>query len=358
MTTTQRIRFDPLGTGFHAEVKRRVDAFFEDGAAARTADSAMVGKTVFWFVALAALYGLLLGDVLPGPLGWVACAAFGFTFAVVGFNVGHDALHGAYSRRAWLNRVLGWTFQGFGTASYTWTIAHNVVHHTWTNIPGHDTDLDPGLWMRFHASAPHGSAHRFQHLYAWGLYCFTTLVWVFQKDFVQVLSKDPRTGRRAPLLGVASVLVSKLSHAVFFIGLPILVVDRPLWQIAIGYLLMHFAAGLTLAVVFQLAHVVEGTLAPDGPAGDAWADHQMRTTSNFGRGSFLCQFVCGGLNHQVEHHLFPRICHVHYPAIAPIVERTAREFGLPYLEHATFVGALASHARTLRALGRAPSTAT
>jgi linoleoyl-CoA desaturase len=354
--TTAKVRFDPKGTGFHAEVKKRVDAWFEQTGTSRHADARMVAKSAFWLTAQFTLYGLVLANALP-PLGMLAAAlGMGFCFACLGFNIGHDAIHGAYSEKPWINRVMGWTFQGVGAASYTWSVAHNLVHHTWTNIPGHDGDIEPGAVMRFHTAHPLRAPYRFQHLYAWFLYCMTTLVWVFKKDLAQVYSLDPRSGKPHTRWAKATVVFSKVSHAVLFIALPLLLIDLPLWQLAIGYLAMHAVAGFSLAVVFQLAHVVEGPAMPDAEtvAFESWADHQMRTTANFGRGSFWCQFICGGLNYQVEHHLFPRICHVHYPSIAKIVEDCAKEHGLPYHEAPTFWGAVASHYRLLRTLGTAP----
>ena len=137
--------------------------------------------------------------------------------------------------------------------------------------------------------------------------------------------------------------------------LPIALLPFAWWQVIGGWLLMHAASGLTLALVFQLAHVVEGPAFPQPDEHltieESWAIHQLRTTANFAVGSPLAAFLTGGLNQQVEHHLFPRVCHIHYPALAPIIRQTAAEFGLPYLEQPTFGAALASHYRTLRHFG-------
>ena len=73
----------------------------------------------------------------------------------------------------------------------------------------------------------------------------------------------------------------------------------------------------------------------------------METTVDFAPRSRLLAWYLGGLNFQVEHHLFSRVCHIHYPALAPIVKQTAREHGLPYHHNGTFLQAVGSHARTL-----------
>lgn len=356
--TSLRVRFHPAGSGFHAAVKAKVDDYFEQQGLSRHANAGMAAKSIFWIAATGFFYGLVMSGVLP-PVGDLAAVMLlGFCLACIGFNIGHDAIHGAYSARPWLNGLLSWSFQAMGAASYTWAISHNIVHHTYTNMPGHDGDIEPGDLMRFHTGHPVRAIYRFQHLYAWFLYCFTSLVWVFTKDFVQITRPNPRTGKRPPAKAVISVLMSKVFHAGLFIVPPLMFLDYALWQLILGYLVMHAVGGFTLAVVFQLAHVVEGPSAPSAVVGgsmeDSWAEHQMRTTANFSRGSFLAQFICGGLNHQVEHHLFPRICHVHYPALAPLVLEAAREHGLPYHEQPTFMAAVRSHARLLRWLGTAP----
>ncbi|RDC62958.1 Acyl-CoA 6-desaturase [Adhaeribacter pallidiroseus] len=140
-----------------------------------------------------------------------------------------------------------------------------------------------------------------------------------------------------------------------FIALPLLVLDITWWQFVMGFIGMHLAEGLTMGLVFQLAHVVEGTDFPlpndQGNIEEAWADHQMRTTANFATNSKLAGFLLGGLNRQIEHHLFPKVCHIHYPIISKIVKQTALEFDLPYIESPTFVAALKSHYRMLKKFG-------
>lgn len=353
-----KVKFEPGNKGFHATVKKRVDAYFDENHIARGANAEMYLKTLFWAGGALALYALLLSNFF-GFWGTLATTSLlGFFVAGIGFNIGHDGLHGAYSDKSWVNRFFGWSFQIVGAASYNWIVSHNVVHHTYTNIPGHDNDIEPGPFMRFHVGHKVRPIYRFQQYYAWFLYTFTTLNWVYFKDVIQLFEKDPRTGKRPPPVGVASIVMSKVFHFAFLIAAPLLLVDLPWWQILICIVAAQQVAGFTLALVFQLAHVVEGPVTPlvdeNGAANRTWAEHQMLTTANFSRGSKWAQFICGGLNYQVEHHLFPRVCHVHYPEIAPIVEQTAKEFGLPYLENKTFWSATVSHYRMLKFLGTAP----
>jgi len=350
-----RVRFATDDRALQDELRARVDAYFADRGIKKTANAAMVTKTVFWLAAAVATFAVLVSGALPALLAWPVAALLGVVMAAVGFNVGHDAIHGAWSDNPRVNRLLAHTFDLLGASSTTWAEAHNFVHHTYTNVPGVDHDLDPGPFMVFHPEKSPSAVHRYQHIYAFPLYLMTFIVWVFKKDFVQVLSADPRTGKRHAPGVIASVVGWKLAHFALFLGLPLVVSGYAPWVVVAGYLTMTAFAGLTLAVIFQLAHVVEGAAFPIPDAAqrleDGWMRHQLKTTANFAPDSPFWNFFTGGLNHQIEHHLFYKICHIHYPALAPIVADVARKHGAPYHVNATFSSALASHVRTMKRLG-------
>jgi linoleoyl-CoA desaturase len=296
-------------------------------------------------------WGLLVFGALPGWLAAGVALATGFCVAQVGFNLGHDAIHGALSPHRGVNALVARTFDLMGASSRMWAWAHNGVHHTFTNVPGADHDLEPAGLLHLYRKPGAPAWLRFQHLYAWPLYALTMLSWVLLKDFVQLASR-----RETTRSDVVDVVGGKLLHAAVWLVVPMLVGPWAWWQVLVGYGLMMAAAGFTAAVVFQLAHVVEGPAMPRPDGAGVLADdffvHQLRTTANFAPGSALATALTGGLNHQVEHHLFPRICHAHYPALAPIVEKCAREYGVPYHVNPTFLSALASHARILREVGQ------
>jgi linoleoyl-CoA desaturase len=117
---------------------------------------------------------------------------------------------------------------------------------------------------------------------------------------------------------------------------------------------MHLVAGFILSMIFQPAHVVKETTFPmpnlENEIENSWAVHELLTTANFARKNAVLNWYAGGLNFQVEHHLFPTICHIHYEALAPIVKETAEEFGLPYNEFETFSEAIKSHYDMLKRL--------
>lgn len=344
--------------GFHADVKKEVDQYFELNNISKNANSLMVFKTILFLGGLPVLYCLIVFGQFSLPVTFGLTILIGMCQAFIGFNVAHDAIHGSYSSNRTINKILGYSFNIMGANSYVWKITHNVVHHTYTNIPGHDEDLDvaPGL-LRLSRLEEQKPIMRYQHLYAFALYGLASLSWVFRKDFVKFFQdKIGQTDNtNHPRKEYIILFISKAIYYALFIVVPLVVMDITWWQFIIGFLFMHMAEGLVLGLVFQLAHAVEETDFPEpdehGSIEESWAVHQMNTTANFSMKNPLAAFFCGGLNFQIEHHLFANICHVHYPAISPIVARVAQKHGVPYHENVTFLDALTSHYRILKKLG-------
>ncbi|WP_041258016.1 fatty acid desaturase family protein [Fibrella aestuarina] len=348
-------------SAFYATVRRRADAYFSQHNIAPYANAHMWGKIVFFLAGYLGLYALIMSNQFGGWAMLGMAMLMGAFAAFVGFNVSHDAIHGALSAKGWVNRLVSTSFYMIGANPYVWKITHNIVHHTYTNIPGHDEDIDvaPGL-IRLDPTEGHQPWQRFQHLYAFPLYGLASLSWVFRKDYLKFFKKEigsSHDNSRHPQQEYVNLFVYKALYYVAFIVLPLIVLDITWWQFIIGFVLMHLVEGLVLGLVFQLAHVVEGTTFPmptdQGSITENWAAHQMQTTANFAPNSLMATFLCGGLNRQIEHHLFPKVCHVHYPALAMIVRQTAHEFDLPYIENQTFASALGSHYRLLKKNGTA-----
>jgi linoleoyl-CoA desaturase len=288
--------------------------------------------------------------------GLVLSVALGVSAAAIGFNVQHDGGHHAYSNLPWVNTLMAMGLELLGGSSYLWRWKHGVLHHTYVNISGHDTDIDLGLLARLTPVQRRLAFHRWQHLYLWPLYALMVVKWHLVADFRRLISG--RMGGYAfprPRGWDLAILVA--SKVVFFaVGFGI-----PLWFHSVGAVLGCYAvvagvAGLLLSVVFQAAHCVEDAAfpVPDASTGrmeHAWAIHQVETTADFARGSRVAAWFLGGLNFQIEHHLFPRISHVHYAALSTLVEQTCREFGVRYTAFTSFRAALASHFRWLRRMG-------
>ncbi|HET9275894.1 MAG TPA: acyl-CoA desaturase [Gemmatimonadales bacterium] len=346
------------GSAFMRDLRAEVESFMAGSKMSPKGSGRMVAKTI----AMLALTFVPYGFVMSGRLspGWMLAMAVltGLGIAGVGFSVAHDALHGSYSSSPRVNRIVGLSMDLIGGSSYLWRITHNIIHHTYTNIHGTDEDLAVSPLLRLSPHAPRHWYHRFQHFYAIPLYSMTTLFWVFVKDYKYLLAPDlgPYKDKRHAPGDVAGLFAGKVVYYGWSLVLPFTLLALPWWQILMGILVMHAVAGITLGIVFQLAHVVEQTMHPEPtPAGtmpDDWVTHEMATTANFAPRSGWLSWYVGGLNYQIEHHLFPKICSEHYPALSAIVRRVATRHGLPYHSHATLLGAIRSHLRTLRAFGR------
>ncbi len=349
---------NPRKTDFHKTVTKRVEQYFKEKGISTHADNRMVVKTACMFSLYFVPYFLILSGILPLYAMWLGCAVMGLGLAGIGMAVMHDANHGAYSEKRWVNRLMGYSLEIVGGNSGNWKIQHNQQHHTFTNIHEYDYDIRERMNLRFTPAVQYRKVHRFQLFYAFVLYGLQTFFWVLIKDFVNFYQYAEqgidKLDRKSRAIQLATMIFFKAAYIGYMIVLPVIILHLTWWQLAIGFMTMHVVAGLILTTVFQLAHVVEDTWFPEPDAGgnvdEEWAIHQMRTTVNFAPKNKFVTFYVGGLNYQVEHHLFQRICHVHYPAIAPIVQKTAAEYGIPYLSNNTFGSAFASHLRLLKKL--------
>jgi len=345
---------------FYATLRKRVNAYFEETQLSKHYNGKMVFKTIFILTVFFATYGLLLSNnfaTQPGILLAIAIV-HGFFTALIGLNIAHDAIHGAYAKTPFWNKVIGTSFNFIGANDFMWKTSHNGMHHSHTNIVDYDADIEQIPLIRLNPHQDLWWIHRFQHIYIFVLYSFTSIAWVFARDYAEYF--HPKVNGKGktdkPVWEFVRMVLFKLFYYTFFVVVPFIVMDIPWQYFVIGFVVMHLVEGLTLALIFQLAHVIEGT---DFPLPDAnnkidhsWAAHQLYTTANFGCKNDFLNYICGGLNFQVEHHLFPTICHVHYKQIAPIIEATAKEYGLPYNNHPTYFGALGSHIRQLKTFGR------
>jgi linoleoyl-CoA desaturase len=346
------------GTTFYSEVRKRVNADFKQSGKSTHANSFMWFKAILFLSIFALLYLSILFINNQILVQFALSIALGAVCAFIGFNICHDAIHGSFSSSKKVNGIFSFLFNMVGANPYVWNITHNVVHHTYTNIPGHDEDIEiaPGL-IRISEEDQHFPHQKYQHWYAFPLYSLASLSWVLRKDYKKFFQKNVGACLNVhPKKEYFNLFFYKVLYYFMYIGLPIILTDLHWWQVLIGFTVMHLAQGLTMGLVFQLAHVVEGTVFPipnaTGNMEEAWAEHQMRTTANFATKCQISAFLLGGLNMQIEHHLFPKVCHIHYPRISKIVKQTAIEFGMPYHENKTFISALKSHYRILKKMGR------
>ncbi len=362
MNNTNILRFNNTNRQFYTELKKRVDLYFKDNKISKNGNLNMYVKTIFMFAAYLVPYFLLLFNVFDSKAVWLFLAIMmGFSMAGIGLCVMHDANHGSYSKNVKLNKFLGsFSMNLVGGYSLNWRIQHNVIHHTYTNVHEHDEDIAPPGFMRFEPHAKKRWIHKLQFIYAWFFYGMMTMMWSTTKDFRQLIRYKNRgllKGANAKFgTELAILITSKLFYYGYMLLPYFLIKELSFAEWLLGFLILHYIAGLILAMIFQPAHVVEETEFPlpsnEGSLENHWAEHQMRTTMNFATGDPVFSWLVGGLNFQVEHHLFPTICHVHYPKISKIVESTAKEFNVPYKNRRTWFGALWSHELMLWRLGR------
>jgi len=354
-----RVTFSNKQPLFYQSLKEEVDAYFTAQNRKKTGDWRLYIKTLILISTAGLIYGSLMLLPVPGWIALLSCVLLGFTLACIGFSVMHDANHGSYSTKTWVNNLLGLTINAMGASSYFWKQKHNIIHHTYTNVDGLDDDIAKSPIIRQCKSQRWVPAHRIQHLYLLPVYALSTLFWIFTMDFKKYFTRKIYTTdawKMGPWNHVVFWL-TKIGYVIFYIVLPIKVWGFLPWLA--GYLLLNAAMGLTLSIVFQLAHVVENTefetvaLNEHKQIDTAWAEHELRTTSNFAMNNAWISWLVGGLNFQIEHHLFPRISHVHYPAISQIVRRKCQEFNLPYNHYDSLREAVGSHFRVMRELGRA-----
>jgi linoleoyl-CoA desaturase len=284
----------------------------------------------------------------------------GLGMAGIGMGVMHDAIHGSYSKNNTINTLLGYSFNLIGGNAVVWKIQHNVLHHTYTNIEHADDDLNAPFFLKFSPHAKHYWVHQFQHIYIWFFYGLSTISWITSKDFVR-LKRFKDMGLLNENQEYKKELTSMVAWKIFYYSyalvLPMIMLPFSWSLILLAFFCMHFVTGTLVSIVFQIAHIMPDTKFPlpdeKGFISDNWYAHQLATTSNFAPNSRLLFWLIGGLNYQVEHHLLPDVCHVHYKKLTKIVSETAQEYGMPYHVKKSMFQAIVDHTRMLRALGKA-----
>ncbi|CAG5080612.1 fatty acid desaturase family protein [Parvicella tangerina] len=360
--STPIVKFDNRKSPeFFKELSKRVNQYFKSNGISKYGNWNMKLKTVFMLSLYIAPFVLMVTGVVTNVwlivLMW---ALMGVGMAGIGLSVMHDACHGSYSKNKRVNKILGAVLQILGGSDLNWKIQHNVLHHTFTNIDGFDEDIDTNGLMRFSPNQERKRFHKYQVYYAPFLYGLMTFFWVIMKDFqglIRYRDKDLLKSQGVEFgPSMLKLVISRIVYLGIILTLPILFVNIPWWATLLLFFMMHFIAGLILALIFQPAHVINETefVVPneDLSVENHWAIHQMKTTANFANRARLFSWFVGGLNYQVEHHLFPNICHVHYRHISKIVKETAKEYQVPYYEEKTFFGAVRNHFSMINKLGK------
>ena len=354
-----KVSFNSRNSAFYNELKKNVENYFSQNQIRKTGNWRLYLKAATLVPAAVILFIIILFVPMSALLLILLSTLMGFVLASIGFNIMHDACHGSYSSKKWLNDTLGLTLNALGGNAFIWKFKHNIIHHTYTNVDGIDDDIAKSPIMRQCQTQKWVPAHRFQHIYVVLVYAISSFAWVFIMDFVKYFSQRVfRTSlQKMDRSEHFMFWLSKILYLVFYIALPVLMIGWSNWALMFAF--MHLSMGLTLALVFQLAHVVEHAEFELVEENDIiieneWAIHQVKTTANFAPRNKIISWFVGGLNYQVEHHLFPRVSHIHYPHISRIVEETCKKYNLPYNVYSTMTSAVASHFRMMKLLGKKP----
>ncbi|MEO7263754.1 MAG: acyl-CoA desaturase [Ferruginibacter sp.] len=349
---------NPQGSTFHQELKRRVSNYFTENNKQSTGNYTLYLKAVLLVTTYIALYIHLMFFT---PVAWVAiieCILMGGLTAAIGFNVMHDGAHGSFSNSKMANKIATFSINMLGASGIMWHNKHNIIHHTYTNIDGVDDDIEIKPLLRMCSTQKKRKIHRFQHIYVWFLYTLLLLVWLFVTDYNKYFKKKVGSVpiKKMSAYDHFAFWAAKVGYAFMMIALPIYILGFVSWLV--GFLVITMFAGFILSIVFQLAHTVEETAFPtplenSNKIENEWAIHQVETTANFATRNRLISWLVGGLNFQIEHHLFPKISHVHYPAISKIIKKTCAEFNVKYIEYRKMRDAIASHSNYLRKMGKA-----
>jgi len=364
MQAKQTLRFSRKDTRqFFKTLNQRVNHYFKENSVSKTGNWKLWVKTFIMFSLLIAPYVLVITLDISLWLKLPLCVLTGIGMAGVGMNVMHDGNHGSFSKRAWVNKFMGSSIYILAGNVFNWKVQHNLLHHTYTNIHGHDEDLEAGRILRFSKHSKWMPHHKFQHYYSILLYGLLTINWAIFTDVQQLKRYTKRklsyVNSKKPSIQWIGLVISKIFYWSIWILIPMVFINAPWWTVLMGFVVMHYTAGLILSTVFQLAHISEDAEFPladsKGTMKNTWAIHQLATTVNFSTKNRFVNWFTGGLNHQIEHHIFPHISHVHYTKISSIVRKTAEEFNLPYNEYKTTRSALFSHFRFLKQMGMQPS---
>lgn len=354
------IRYSRERIDFLTELRSSVNEYFKNKNIEPYGNKSIFLKTIFMALLYFVPWVLMMSGVFSSVLPVLACwMLMGLGMAGVGMTTMHDANHGSFSKKKWVNKLFGNSLYLLGGFPPNWRHQHNTLHHGFTNIEGHDEDIAPPEILRLSPHRPLKKIHRYQHLYAWFLYSIMTISWIMFTDFKR-LNRYRKEGvkfggKRSYKSLMTDLVVSKLLYYALFLVLPVFTVPLAWYWTMVGFLLMHFTGGLVLASIFQTAHVVPTSEYPlpdeKGEMDNNWAAHQLYTTCNFAPKNRIFTWLVGGLNHQVEHHLFPNISHIHYRKIAGIVQEKAKKFGMPYHVNRSFLEAVVQHIKMLKMLG-------
>lgn len=312
-------------------------------------------KFIFYCSLFILSYSILY--IINSPLVFTGCfMLYGFVALLFAFNFSHDFSHNTIFRSKRLNNlcfIVMYTIHG--AHAEAWKQRHINSHHYAPNVEDYDSDLKITKLIRVIPGSRHYWYHNFQYLYAPLVYTTYSLFWVFIKDFVILFSKDEYTKQKGFTYHL-SFWIQKTVYVVFILGLPILFSNQPWHIVVIGFLLMHLSQSLFLLFTFFMTHHVETTAYPataeDGYINTSWLMNQVLSSNDMHPFSETANFIFGGFNNHVAHHLFPHYHHIHYPKLNKILYAILIQHGFTP-NQTTYWGGILSHLRLLKKMSYA-----
>ncbi len=341
----------------HFQIKERARQYFAEY-------NSKNGNVALWLktISLVLLIGLSYYSLLHAASFIdliLSYFAFGFFFLVLGINIGHDAAHNCVTGNRRADNILFQLIFGLqGLSGYVWKIRHNFSHHIFPNIYDNDTDLEISKWVLLSPHAKQMAIHKYQHLYAPLMYMWFSLSWIFYVDLAMLFKKQHANLKlsKVPVLEVIKLIVIKLTYLFTFLLLPAIMTGLPFLHIFMAYLIMNFTVSVFLAFTFYISHHVLETKYAEAKydntvVNTSWIRHQIVSTSDFSTDSRLGNYIFGGFNLHVAHHIFPEVSHIHYPALTKIIKKTLEENELPWYKSFSFYNGVISHLSLLKKNG-------
>lgn len=303
------------------------------------------------YISLTVLFYLLL-FVTKSAVGFIACfMAYGFVSLLFAFNFSHDFSHNTIFKSKRLNHLCFILIYSIvGAHAEAWKHRHINSHHYAPNVEDYDSDLQITKLIRVIPNSQHYWFHRYQHWYAPLAYMSYSLFWVFIKDFVILFSVDEFSGRKGFRYHL-SFWLQKLFYLGFIVVLPLLFSSQPWYIVVTGFLLMHLSQSLFLLFTFFMTHHVEATAYPttdeNGYINTSWLMNQVKSSNDMHPFSETANFILGGFNNHIAHHLFPHYHHIHYPKINKILYEILTQHDVTP-NQTTYWGGIVSHLRLLK----------
>ena len=359
---SERIRTQPFFPAegehsFYATLKERVKPLFV------THGENVRRNTLFKVITYPTLYLLAyVGLLICGrQLIWLYMfyITLGLLVTLNIFNIIHDAVHHALFEQERKNALASYLLDMMGGNSFVWKIRHVIYHHTFTNIPGWDIDIQQTGLVRFIPSSTYHWIHKIQWVYMPFLYLFYTLNLVLVRDFKDFFKRLSlvKNKTRIPTKEYVKLFAFKATYFSYILALPFFILQVQWFHIVIGFLVMHAVTSSLTLLILLPSHLDEHAHFPN-PGNDlqmenSWAIHQLMVTNDFGTNSAILNFIMGGLNHHIAHHLFPNVNHNMIPLITEHIRKLAGEIRLPYNNY-TLWGIMTSHFRLLKKNGHRP----